>query len=176
MRAWRKKINISKTTQRSLLVACSCITSRDTMATAEVRDDGETTELENPPASLKSPVWQHFAFPVSCVNNECFVDRKATVCKLCYTLRQSWKYIDRFELPKSLTHKWNVLKTQSMPLSYSNKVDNELVSMYSRLWDESYLSNLSYLKSATLKLSFLEFFVFYSLFPIDWGNKLLLWP
>ena len=37
----------------SLAVACSC-TFPDTMATAGVWDNGETTELENPPASLKS--------------------------------------------------------------------------------------------------------------------------
>ena len=46
----------------SLAVACSC-TFPDTMGTAG--EDGETTELENPPTSLKLPVWQHFAFPVS---------------------------------------------------------------------------------------------------------------
>lgn len=51
------------------------------MATAGVGD----TELENPPASLKSPVWQHFAFPVSYINNERVVDQKTTVCRLCYT-------------------------------------------------------------------------------------------
>ncbi|XP_049900192.1 uncharacterized protein LOC126390105 isoform X1 [Epinephelus moara] len=50
-----------------------------------VGDDGETTELENPPASLRSPVWEYFAFPVSYVNNKRVVDRKTTVCRLCYT-------------------------------------------------------------------------------------------
>jgi len=34
-----------------------------------VRDDGETTDLKSSPASLKSPVWQHFIFPVSYVNH-----------------------------------------------------------------------------------------------------------
>lgn len=39
------------------------------MSTAGVRDEGET-EPENPPAFLKSAVWQHFAFPLSYVNNK----------------------------------------------------------------------------------------------------------
>lgn len=56
------------------------------MATAGVRDGGKTIiELENPPASLRSAVWQHFAFPVIYVNNERVVDKKHTVCRLCYT-------------------------------------------------------------------------------------------
>lgn len=49
------------------------------MATAGVEDDGETTELEYPRVSLKSPVWEHFAFPVNYVNKKRIVDRKTTV-------------------------------------------------------------------------------------------------
>lgn len=76
-------------TQRSLPEACSCITFWDTMATAGVEDDGETTELEYPRVSLKSPVWEHFAFPVNYVNKKRIVDRKTTVWRLCYTLQTS---------------------------------------------------------------------------------------
>ena len=38
------------------------------MATAQVSDDNDnkqTEELENPPASFKSKVWQYFVFPMS---------------------------------------------------------------------------------------------------------------
>ena len=34
--------------------------------------------------------------------------------------------IDSFKLPGSITHKQNVVKTQTMPLSYHSKVDNKL--------------------------------------------------
>lgn len=38
------------------------------MATARVSNEGQTTELDNPPASLKSPLWQHFAFAMETMN------------------------------------------------------------------------------------------------------------
>lgn len=53
------------------------------MASAEKGD--AAPELEAAPASLKSPVWRYFAFPVSYVNNVRVVDKKITVCKICYT-------------------------------------------------------------------------------------------
>ena len=53
-----------------------------TMATADTGD--AAPELEAAPASLKSPVWKYFAFPVSYVDDVRVVDKKTTVCKLCY--------------------------------------------------------------------------------------------
>lgn len=52
------------------------------MATADAGDP--STELESPPLSLKSLVWKYFGFPVSYVDNVRVVDKKTTVCKLCY--------------------------------------------------------------------------------------------
>jgi hypothetical protein len=52
------------------------------MATADIEDP--STELEHPPASLKSPVWRYFGFAARYVDNVRVVDKKATVCKLCY--------------------------------------------------------------------------------------------
>ena len=52
----------STTTQLILPVACSC-TLRSPWPLPESEDDGETTEQENPPAALKSPVWRHFCLP-----------------------------------------------------------------------------------------------------------------
>ena len=47
--------------------------------------------------------------------------------RMCLDLvRLSWKYIHRFELPRSITHKWNFVKTQTTALSYRSKEDNEL--------------------------------------------------
>ena len=37
----------------------------------------------------------------------------------------SWKYIHRFKLSGSITHKLNIVKTQMRTLSYHSKVDNE---------------------------------------------------
>lgn len=52
------------------------------MASADKGD--AAPELEAAPASLKSPVWKYFAFPVSYVDNVCVVDKKTTVCKIRY--------------------------------------------------------------------------------------------
>lgn len=53
------------------------------MATAGVGDEGEATiELENPPAPLKSPVWQQY------VNYEHVIERKTTPLQATAQIRQ----------------------------------------------------------------------------------------
>ena len=55
------------------------------MATAEAsdgNDDTQTEELENPPASFKSKVWQYFGFPVNYEGTQRVVDKTATVFRL----------------------------------------------------------------------------------------------
>ncbi|KAK0141840.1 Zinc finger BED domain-containing protein 1 [Merluccius polli] len=42
-------------------------------------------ELEKPPASFKSAVWEHFGFPVRYENGKRLVDKTATVCRHCGT-------------------------------------------------------------------------------------------
>ena len=63
------------------------------MATAaeEDRDDDVTSkpELQNAPASMKSAVWQHFAFPVSYTNNERDVDN-TTVLGILFCLTEQY--------------------------------------------------------------------------------------
>ncbi|XP_034023290.1 zinc finger BED domain-containing protein 1-like [Thalassophryne amazonica] len=48
-------------------------------------DKDALLELEAAPASLKSAVWKYFAFAVSYVDSVRVVDKKTTVCKMCYT-------------------------------------------------------------------------------------------
>lgn len=107
-----KKMNISKTTQCSIQVACSCFTFQDTVATAVVRDDG---------------VAFHVAFPVSCVNSGCVIDKKNNKTQF-----EGCTARFRFELPRSLMHKWNVVKTQTAPLSYHSQVDNMLKIIFTK--------------------------------------------
>lgn len=45
-----------------------------------------SVELEEPPASFKSAVWEHFGFPVQHNSDgERVVDRTKTVCRRCFT-------------------------------------------------------------------------------------------
>ena len=45
-----------------------------------------SVELEVPPASFKSAVWEHFGFPVQHNSDgERVVDRTKTVCRRCFT-------------------------------------------------------------------------------------------
>ncbi|XP_039456235.1 E3 SUMO-protein ligase ZBED1-like [Oreochromis aureus] len=46
---------------------------------------GPTEELEKPPPSLKSHVWEHFGFPVKYIDGKRVVDKTATVCRQCGT-------------------------------------------------------------------------------------------
>lgn len=40
-------------------------------------------EIEDPPPSLRSPVWDHYGFPVKDNNGERNVDKMHVVCCLC---------------------------------------------------------------------------------------------
>lgn len=79
---WRASKERQKITQCSLSVVCSC-TFRDNMATARVGDDGETTELENPPACLKLLVRQKFLswWLFAGEETEAAVVRKVPLCQ-----------------------------------------------------------------------------------------------
>ncbi len=44
--------------------------------------EGEIS-IENPPATFKSFVWQHFGFPVEIRNGERVTDKTNTICKHC---------------------------------------------------------------------------------------------
>lgn len=50
------------------------------MANAEA-----TPELEDPPNSLRSPVWEHFGFPVHINEGQRQVDKSRAVCRHCHT-------------------------------------------------------------------------------------------
>ncbi len=44
--------------------------------------EGEIS-IEDPPATFKSFVWQHFGFPVEIRNGERVTDKTNTICKHC---------------------------------------------------------------------------------------------
>lgn len=44
---------------------------------------GNKPELEDPPATLRSPVWEHFAFPVKYNQGQRVVDKTKAVCRHC---------------------------------------------------------------------------------------------
>ncbi|KAL3969495.1 Arf-GAP with GTPase, ANK repeat and PH domain-containing protein 2 [Sarotherodon galilaeus] len=54
------------------------------MASASGSTEG-AEELEKPPASLKSHVWEHFGFPVKYINGKRVVDKTTTLCRQCGT-------------------------------------------------------------------------------------------
>ncbi|XP_039608816.1 E3 SUMO-protein ligase ZBED1-like [Polypterus senegalus] len=45
----------------------------------------EKPELEDPPSSLRSPVWEHFGFPVKVTDGQWQVDKSKVVCRHCST-------------------------------------------------------------------------------------------
>ncbi|XP_039625496.1 E3 SUMO-protein ligase ZBED1-like [Polypterus senegalus] len=45
----------------------------------------EKPELEDPPSSLRSPVWEHFGFPVKVTDGQRQVDKSKVVCRHCST-------------------------------------------------------------------------------------------
>lgn len=45
----------------------------------------QQTEIANPPDTFKSPVWEHFGFPVKYINENRIVDKTHTICDKCFT-------------------------------------------------------------------------------------------
>ena len=53
----------------------------------------ESVELEEPLASMKSAVWEHFDFPVQYNGDGTRVeDRRQTVCRRCFTVCR-WQHL-----------------------------------------------------------------------------------
>ncbi len=44
-----------------------------------------STEIADPPDTFKSPVWEHFGFPVEYRNGIRVVDKAHTICRNCFT-------------------------------------------------------------------------------------------
>ena len=53
------------------------------MANANAASVGNKPEIEDPPATLRSPVWEHFGFPVSYKLGQREVDKTKAVCRHC---------------------------------------------------------------------------------------------
>ncbi|XP_046542896.1 E3 SUMO-protein ligase ZBED1-like [Haliotis rubra] len=53
--------------------------SEDGLVSSEIK-----CEVEKPPASFKSSVWQAFGFPIEYINGKKLVKKDETVCRLCY--------------------------------------------------------------------------------------------
>ena len=100
-------------------------------------------QLEPPPLSLKSSVWKYFGFPVSYVDNVHIVDKKATVCRLCYVrvpysstgsmasmaghLRRHHKHIDLSVKPTPVTQT-TILYSFGIKLSCNSTRANAITS------------------------------------------------
>ncbi|KAI2660455.1 Nuclear receptor subfamily 1 group I member 2 [Labeo rohita] len=118
--AWLAKRKKKKNTLVEVLrVNLTATTNSQKIAWQLQTQETRRQNLNPPPLSLKSPVWKYFGFPVSYVDNVRVVDKKNTVCKLCYVrishystgsttnmaghLRRHHKNIDLSVKPTSVT-------------------------------------------------------------------------